>query len=100
VTKFDSPYRAIMDPERNPLRGLPKAQRFQIMAMLSFMWSVIFSVGIGTWAWFGELVGFHLLVLVGMFITGWTFGTAKRSVPRERYVRHDGTAAYDDIWGG
>lgn len=93
MTKLDNPYRVVMDSERNPLRRLPKAQRFQIMAMLSFMWSVIFSVGIGTWAWFGELVGFHLLVLLGLFITGWTFGNARKTVSRDRYVRNDGTAA-------
>jgi hypothetical protein len=100
MTRFDSPYRAVMDSERNPLRRLPKVQRFQIMSMLAFMWSIIFSVGIGTWAWFGELVVFHLLVLLGMFITGWTFGNAKQSMPRDRYVRSDGTAAHDDLWGG
>jgi hypothetical protein len=44
------------------------------MVMLSMMWTLIFSVGIGTWAWFGELVVFHLAVLLGVFITGWTFG--------------------------
>ena len=71
-------YKIIMDSERNPLRRLPKAQRFQIMVMLSMMWTLIFSVGIGTWAWFGELVVFHLAVLLGVFITGWTFGNARK----------------------
>ena len=74
-------YRLIMDSDRNPLRRLPKAQRFQIMTMLSMMWTLIFSVGIGSWAWFGELVVFHLAVLLGMFITGWTFGNAKKDAP-------------------
>ena len=71
-------YKIIMDSDRNPLRRLPKAQRFQIMVMLSMMWTLIFSVGIGTWAWFGELVVFHLAVLLGVFITGWTFGNARK----------------------
>jgi hypothetical protein len=42
------------------------------------MWTLIFCVGIGTWAWFGELVVFHLAVLLGVFITGWTFGNARK----------------------
>ena len=67
-------YKIIMDSDHTPLRRLPKAQRFQIMVMLSMMWTLIFSVGIGTWAWFGQLVVFHLAVLLGVFITGWTFG--------------------------
>jgi hypothetical protein len=81
MSTIGSTYRIIMDSDRNPLRRLPKAQRFQIMTMLSMMWTLIFCVGIGSWAWFGELVVFHLAVLLGMFITGWTFGNAKKDAP-------------------
>ena len=81
MSTIGNTYRLIMDSDRNPLRQLPKAQRFQIMTMLSMMWTLIFSVGIGSWAWFGELVVFHLAVLLGMFITGWTFGSAKKDAP-------------------
>jgi membrane protein YdbS with pleckstrin-like domain len=81
MSTIGNTYRLIMDSDRNPLRRLPKAQRFQIMTMLSMMWTLIFSVGIGSWAWFGELVVFHLAVLLGMFITGWTFGNAKKDAP-------------------
>jgi hypothetical protein len=100
MSNLRTAYRAIMDSDRNPLRGLPKAQRFQVMAVLSFMWSTIFSLGIGTWAWFGELVTLHLLVALGTVITGWTFSTMRRQTPRDLYVRQDGTGAHDDIWGG
>jgi hypothetical protein len=100
MNALQNTYRVVMDSDRNPLRRLPKAQRFQIMAMLSVMWSIIFSVGIGTWAWFGELMAFHLLVLVGVATTAWTFGSAHQLSPRDLYRRADGTAAHDDLWGG
>ncbi len=93
-------YETVMDPNKNALWRAPKAQRFQIMALLGFMWSVFFSVGIGTWAWFGELVVFHTLILLGTLVTGWTFHNAGRLTHRDRYQRSDGTARYDDVWGG
>ena len=77
-------YGNVMDPQKNPLGRLPKAQRFQIMVILAFMWSVFFSVGIGTWAWFGELVVMHTLVLVGILVTGWTFQNAGSFTLRDR----------------
>jgi len=89
-----------MDPRRNALWRLPKAPRFQIMVLLAFMWSVFFSAGIGTWAWFGELVVLHTLILLGTLVTGWTFHNAGRLTHRDRYQRSDGSARYDDIWGG
>ena len=30
-------YESVMDPERNPLRALPKMHRFQYMVVLSYM---------------------------------------------------------------
>ncbi len=32
-------YRVIMDPDRNPLSILPRAQRFLVMVVLSLMWT-------------------------------------------------------------
>ena len=32
----------VMDPNKNPLQSLPKSQRFQIMVLLSIMWSSVF----------------------------------------------------------
>ena len=37
-----SSYNLVMDPERNPLQALPKMVRFQYMAVLAYMWSVVF----------------------------------------------------------
>jgi hypothetical protein len=91
---------SLLDPGRNPLRRLPPAQRFQIMTVLALMWSVVFSAGAGNWLWFGELVGFHLLVLLAIATTASTFRISRAAMPRDRYRRADGTASNDDIWGG
>jgi len=70
------PYRATMDPTVNPLMNLPASQRFQIMMYLATMWTVIFCVGTGAWLWFGQLVVLHLLVALGLLVTGLTFRSA------------------------
>ena len=72
------PYRAIMDPSVNPLRSLPASQRFQTMVILSMMWTAIFCVGTGAWLWYGELVVFHVLVALGVLVTGTTFRRASK----------------------
>ena len=72
------PYRAIMDPSINPLRNLPASQRFQTMVILSMMWTAIFCVGTGAWLWYGELVVFHVLVALGVLVTGTTFRRASK----------------------
>ena len=63
----------VMDPEMNPLRSLPAIRRFQLMVILSIMWSTIFSAGFGAWYLYGELVVGHVLAITGIFITALTF---------------------------
>ncbi len=92
-------YKLVMDENRNPLRGLPKAQRFQIMMMLSTMWTTIFCLAFGLWAWWGSLIIAHMPLALGVFLTGWTFHSTKNLSPRDLYRAKDGTARYDDIWG-
>lgn len=91
----------VMDPERNPLRAFHLSQRFQIMLVLSVMWSTIFCASFSVWYLYGELVVGHALVIFGVLVTGLTFSSAG---PRTRtyrdYPRDDGTARYDDVWGG
>ena len=57
-------YTALMDSSVNPLRNLPKVQRFQVMVYLSMMWTAIFRAGAGAWVWYGELVVAHVLFYV------------------------------------
>jgi fatty-acid desaturase len=92
-------YRAVMDSNYNPLRNLPPAQRFQIMAFLSMMWTTIFCAFAGAWIWYGELMVGHLLVALGFLVTGITFHRANSTATYRDQPREDGTARYDDVWG-
>lgn len=92
-------YRTVMDSDRNPLSNLPPAQRFQIMVVLSAMWTTIFCTAAGAWFWYGELLFAHVLVALGIAMTGATFHSAtKRTTPCD-HPKSDGTARYDDVWG-
>ena len=73
-------YSVVMDENQNPLQTLPKPQRFQVMVFLSLMWTTVFCVAIGSWAWWGQLVVGHLAVALGVVITGLTFTSAKKSM--------------------
>ena len=92
-------YRAIMDSERNPLSSLAPAQRFQIMAALSVMWTTIFCAFAGAWLWYGELILGHILLAFGTLVTGYTFHKASIAKTYRDHPDHDGTARYDDVWG-
>ncbi len=71
--------RVVMDPGLNPLATLPPAQRFQTMVVLSVMWSTIFCAFAGLWFYYGAVVLAHLLVLLGIAATGFTFRSARRT---------------------
>ena len=90
----------VMDSNKNPLQSLPKTQRFQIMVLLSVMWSSVFCLAFGSWFWWGELVIGHVAVIVAIGITSLTFSLAKKKSHRDLYRSKDGTTRYDDIWGG
>jgi hypothetical protein len=97
-------YRLIMDERVNPLAVLPAAQRFQIMVALAMMWTAIFCAGAGAWVWYGQLITFHVCVLLGVIVTAFAFNLARREHARvttyRDHPRRDGTARYDDVWGG
>ena len=92
-------YQVLMDENKNPLQNLPKTQRFQIMVVLSCMWSTIFCVAIGSWFWWGELILGHVVVAIGIAFTSITFSVAGKNTHRDLYRSSDGTTRYDDIWG-
>jgi len=92
-------FELVMNDRRNPLRDFAPPQRFQIMAILSTMWTTIFCTSFGVWYLYGELMTAHLLLALGTLITGTTFRQARRvEIYRDKPVR-DGTARYDDVWG-
>ena len=71
-------YDVVMDEEVNPLKDLHKPRRFQLMTVLSFMWTIIFCFASGTWLLFDELMFAHMAVLLGIAVTGLTFYRSRR----------------------
>ena len=97
-------YSVIMNPEMNPLRGLPKIVQFQLMTSLAMMWSIVFSVWSGMISIVGPSMLGHAFLLVGVFFTADVFRRMKRPVPADhRSQMRDlkgGCARYDHMWGG
>ena len=98
-------YNLIMDEDRNPFRQLPKMIRFQLMVMLAYMWSAVFSIWIGSMFSLWPMMVGHTAVIVAIFFTADAFrvtaGKARQTDHRSMYKDpKDGCAMYDDIWGG
>tara|TARA_E500000331_G_scaffold294557_1_gene292351 strand:- start:755 stop:1060 length:306 start_codon:yes stop_codon:yes gene_type:complete len=96
-------YEVLVNPELNPLRGLPKNVRFQLTLALTLIWSIIFSVCSGMVALVGPSMAVHVLLLLGVFFTAVMFrrATCKNSVYHRAKYRDpsNGCARYDNLWG-
>lgn len=103
---FKKAYDVIMNENVNAFKYLPNYVKFQLMSTLAYMWCGVFSLGIGSFMWFGTSVVFHTLFIAGIFITAELFKRARNHEldhldHRKAYKnKKDGTAMYDDIWGG
>jgi hypothetical protein len=72
--------KAIMDPDKNAFMRLPKTVRFQLMVVLSCLWSTIFCVSAGLIVWLpGYILAHVALLLIGIFGTSWAFRQAGKS---------------------
>lgn len=71
---FKNAWNIVMDADQNPLLGLPKITRFQLMTVLALMWTVIFCASAGLFVWMPEFMVAHVvLLLLGIFGTGFIF---------------------------
>lgn len=72
-------FETVMDPSKNALSKIPKVVRFQLMATLALLWSMIFCVSAGLLVWLPGYIAVHLVLLaIGVFGTGWTFQRAQK----------------------
>ena len=75
-------WNSVMDPNENALMKLPKTVRFQLMVVLSLLWSTIFCVSAGLLLWFPASILVHVaLIALGIFGTRWAFRNAERPAP-------------------
>ena len=89
----------LFDDNHNDLRTLPKTVRLQLLVVLSFVWSTVFTVyffSISTmlWGWVGLVVG-HLAVIFAMYFTFKQF----HNVPHTKVPDEQEPPMYDDVWG-
>ena len=71
---------ALMDSSRNPLARLRPAERFQIMATLAIMWSLIFCAMAGIMVWYPAYLAAHFVLLaIGTLVTAVVFKSAEKT---------------------
>ena len=73
----------LFDDDHNDLRSLPKTVRLQILVVLSFIWSTVFTVyffSLATmlWGWVGLVIG-HLGIIFAMYYTFKQFHNVKQN---------------------
>lgn len=91
-------YSSIMNPDFNGFRKLPRVVRFQLMSVLSFMWSTVFTIWIGTSWVFGPSMAAHIVLLIGVFFTADIFEKVRR-MTEEDPVEDIREPASEAVWG-
>ena len=71
-------FNLIMNVDNNALANLPNIVKFQLMTLLSFMWSIIFTLMVGSYLVLGPTLILHILFLLGVFFTSELFRKVKR----------------------
>ena len=90
----------VFDDNKNDLRALPKTVRLQLLVVLSFVWSTVFTVyffSIATmlWGWVGLVIG-HLGIIFAVYYTFKQF----HNIPHEKKPDPKNPPLYDDVWYG
>ena len=70
-------FRLIMNSDNNALSDLPNIVKFQLMTLLSFMWSIIFTLMVGSFLVLGPTLILHILFLLGVYFTSELFRKVK-----------------------
>ncbi len=81
-------WNAVMDHRFNPLKNLDARSGHFLMQVLSWMWSMIFSLSFLSIYQFGYVWVAHLLVIGGVFITLTIFKRAENRRERTAPVPH------------
>ena len=71
-------FNLVMNVDNNALANLPNIVKFQLMTLLSFMWSIIFTLMVGSYLVLGPTLILHILFLLGVFFTSELFRKVKR----------------------
>ena len=66
---MNTTYKLIMDSRYNPLKTLPRIVSFQLMTILAYMWSIVFTISIGSYFALWPTILGHTAVLVALYIS-------------------------------
>ena len=70
-------YNLVMNSDNNGLSDLPNIVKFQLITVLSFMWSIIFTLMVGSYLVLGPTLILHILFLLGVYFTSEVFRKVK-----------------------
>ena len=90
----------LFDDSKNDLRALPKTVRLQILLVLSFIWSVVFSLYIFSYTtfifgWAGVFLA-HAGIIFAVYYTFKQF----HNIPYVKKPDPNDPPLYDDVWYG
>ena len=71
-------YALVMNSDYNALSSLPNMVKFQLMTILSFMWSIIFTLMVGSYLVLGPTMILHIFFLIGVYFTSEIFKKSKK----------------------
>jgi hypothetical protein len=77
IKQVQATWQSVMDHRYNPLRFLDVRSGHYLMQVLSWMWSMIFSLSFLSIYQFGYVWAAHLLVIGGVFVTVSIFERSK-----------------------
>ena len=94
---FVETWKVVMDHQYNPLKYLDPASRYYYMLVLSWMWSMVFSLSFFSIFFFQYVWLAHLLLLTGVFITVTVFSNAERS-SKPAEITASANSAARSVW--
>lgn len=68
---------SVMNERLNPLKNFPLSTAHMMMQLLAWMWSVVFSLAIGSYLVFGITAVAHISILGALFMTLAVFQNAQ-----------------------
>ncbi len=89
-------YLTIMDHQHNPLRFLNPANQFRIMVLMSWRWSMVFSVSFLSILYFQWVWLAHVLLASALLCTVWLFKHIQ-SMAEPAHIQQESTRCIWDL---
>ena len=84
-------YDSVINADVNPLKDLPRVQKYKTMLLLGTMWTIGFCAIASAWLWFGHILLAHIILASCFLVTGSSFEHARKITTYRDYPRKDGS---------